>query len=129
MTTEEAMTIEEHVRTALEFLDEAYEQFEAWNIPNGSGKLWCASEQAITAVAKQRGWPYGEKGDEFEAVKRLAAEFNDPSLLTGFSFADQFRANSQIDFMENYSVEPCWSITSSFVLRLVGMARGTHERA
>lgn len=129
MTTEEAMTIEEHVRTALEFLDEAYEQFEAWNIPKGSGKLWCASEQAITAVAKQRGWTYEEERDQFEAVKRLAAELNEPSLLTGFSFADQFHANSQIDFMENYSIEPCWSIASAFVLRLVGMARENHERS
>ena len=89
MTTRE-MTVEEHIQTALTFLDQSEQEFGTGDILQGSEKLWGAVARATIAVAKQRGWPTNSHRNLVDAARSLAEERDDQLLFAQFQVAQVF---------------------------------------
>ena len=123
MTLKAEMTVAQHVQTALAFLDHSDQEFVDGDALQGSEKLWGAASHAITAIAKQRGWPFGKYRARAEAVKRLADEYGDPLLDAYFSVARQFRNNFYRDFMEDEDIQDDRPKVHNFVNRIVEIVR------
>ncbi len=123
MTTRAEIAADQHVRTALTFLDHSGRESADGDAMQGSEKLWGAASHAITAVAKQRGWPFGKYRARAEAVKRLAQEYDDPLLDAYFSVARQFHNNFYRDFMEDDDIEDDRPKVHNFVHRVVDIVR------
>ena len=119
MTTRE-MSVEEHVRTALEFLEESGREFDAGGVLQASEKLWGAASHAVMAAAKERGWEFGQHYALGRAVAALADESSDPSLAAGFSVAEKFHANFYHNFMEEFTIAQDRAIVAEFVHRVTG---------
>ena len=105
------------------FLDHSDRESADGDAMQGSEKLWGAASHAITAVAKQRGWPFGKYRARAEAVKRLAQEYDDPLLDAYFSVARQFHNNFYRDFMEDDDIEDDRPKVHNFVHRVVDIVR------
>ena len=103
MATKSDMTVDQHVQTALTFLDHSDREFAAGDALQGSEKLWGAASHVVTAIAKQRGWPSGKYQARLAAVKRLAGEHDAPILMAQFL--------------------PCPPISQQFLSRLHGRRR------
>ena len=121
MTTKSDMTVDQHVRTALTFLDHSDREFAAGDALQGSEKLWGAASHAVAAIAKQRGWPSGKYQARLAAVKRLAEEHDAPILMAQFSLARQFHSNFYRDFMEDEDMADDRPIIHDFVRRIVDL--------
>ena len=126
MTTK-PMTAEEHARTALTFLDQSEQEFDAGDVLQGSEKLWGAASHAVLAVSKQRGWPTGSHRAIWNATTRLAQERNEPLLQAELSVAEKFHMNFYgggfyNPFSESGAMERDRSIVADFVRRVVGLA-------
>ncbi|MDE2779223.1 MAG: PaREP1/PaREP8 domain-containing protein [Chloroflexota bacterium] len=115
------MLTHEHVQTAQEFLEKAEAEFEAGDILQGSEKLWGAATHAIMANAQLRGWNFGSHKAMGEAVDRLAEEYADESLESGFAAAEKCHANYYHDFMEDYELVRARAIVPRFVNRLLAL--------
>jgi uncharacterized protein (UPF0332 family) len=105
----------EHARAAKASLQSAEAEFTAGEITAGSGRLWRAAVHAVTAVARQRGWPSDGHADVKAAADRLAA--GDIAVIAGFFAAQQFRANATHDFMEPDDVSRGLPLARDFVHR------------
>ncbi len=117
------MTAEEHLQAALDFLRHSGEQFAAGDALQGSEKLWGAASHAVTAIAKQRGWPYGKYRARVTAVNRLSEERNDSSLPSKFFAARQFHNNFYRDFMEDDDLEEGRPMVHDFVHRIAALLK------
>ena len=103
-TTELDMTVDEHLETALVFLEESQREFLAGDTLQGSEKLWGAVSYAVMPIALQRGWGCGSHYLLKSAIKRLSEERDDRSLRLAFGLAEKFHANFYHGFMQSY----CW---------------------
>ena len=119
------MTLEQHARTALQFLEHAERESAAGDNLQGSEKLWGAASHAVTAIAMKRGWPSNKYRDRKAAVSRLTEEYNDPSLAMGLALAHKFHANFYRDFIEDEDLETDRPLVELFVRRIIGMVEGT----
>ena len=117
------MTADEHLQAALDFLRHSDEQFAAGDALQGSEKLWGAASHAVTAIAKQRGWPYGKYRARVTAVNRLSEERNDSSLPSKFFAARQFHNNFYRDFMEDDDLEEGRPMVHDFVHRIAALLK------
>ena len=115
------MLIEDRVRAAQGFLKAADSEFAAGDSMQASEKLWGAATQAIMAVAVERGWPYGSHTALRIAVRRLAEEYDDRSIRTGFGFAEKFHANFYHGFMDDLQIEDERPEVLDFVHRVTGL--------
>ena len=86
-----------------------------------SEKLWGAASQAMIAVAKDRGWQYGSHAALKTAVRHLANEMRDDSILIGFSMAEKFHANFYHGFMDDLQLEDDRPRVREFVHRVTGL--------
>ena len=94
----------------------------AGNYLKGSEKLWEAASHAMTEAAIRRSWPYSDHRELHMAAKRLSDETGDASIAAGLSVADMFRANSRLDFMEEYQVDEDRRVVKAFVERVLELA-------
>ena len=124
------MTVEEHLRTALEFLEHADREFAAGDTLLGSEKLWGAASHAVLSIAKKKGWRFGKYNARVAAVDRLAQEHDDPLLSASFSVAQKFHTNfyrdsiygdSYGDSMEDDEIERDRPTVNAFVRRVAGL--------
>ena len=110
---------QEHAGAARDSLRSAEAHFAAGDNAAGSDRLWQAAVHAVTAVARERGWP----GDGHQAVKaaadRLAAA--DSAFGAGFFAAQQFHANATRDFMEPDDVARGLPLVQDFVQRALAL--------
>ncbi len=113
------MTVADHVRTALEFLEHSEREFSNGDELQGSEKLWGAASHSVMAVAMQRGWRFSKHNAKVAAVNRLAQEYSEPSLVSEFFAAEQFHANFYHDFMEDDVIEMGRPIVERFVRRML----------
>jgi hypothetical protein len=116
------MLIEDRVRAAQGFLEAAEREFASGENMQASEKLWGAATQVIMAVAVERGWPYGNHAALRIAVRRLAEEYEDRSIRTGFGFAEKFHANFYHGFLEHEDMEPNAKLVRRFVSRMLGLS-------
>ena len=123
-TTGQEMTRDQHVATALEFLEHSDQCFETGDLSQGSGKLWGAFSYAITAVSQERGWPYGSRRNTIEAARALAGELDDRYLLVGLAEARSLHTHFHHGALEDYEVEMARPIVRNSVLRILGLLNG-----
>ena len=109
----------EHAQAAEESLEDAEAQFQTRDLVAGSARLWLAAAHAVTAVARERGWPSDGHQDLKAAADRLAA--GDASIISGFFAAQQFHANATHDFMEPDDVARGLPLVQDFVHRTLSM--------
>lgn len=110
---------QEHAGAALDSLRSAEAHFAAGDCAAGSDRLWQAAVHAVTAVARQRGWPSDGHQDVKVAADRLAA--GDPAVIAGFFAAQQFHANATHDFMEPDDVARGLPLVQDFVQRALAL--------
>ena len=122
MTTRRSMTVEDHIRQALEFLDHSDREFEAGDELQGSEKLWGAASHAVMAAAKKRGWRFSKYNARVAAVHTLAAEKNDDSLFPSFQVARHFHSNFYHDVMEDIDIANGRPVVHAFVHRIIAIA-------
>ena len=115
------MLVEDQVRVALGFLEDAEREFAAGDSMQASEKLWGAATQAVMAVAVERSWPYGNHTALRIAVRRLAEEYDDRSIRIGFGFAEKFHANFYHGFMDEFQIEDEQPEVVEFVHRVTGL--------
>ena len=119
------MLIQEHIQTALDFLQAADSEFATGDTLQASEKLWGAASHAVMAFAQQRGWPFGKHAHIKAAADRLASEYDDPSLTSGFTVAQQFHANFYHDFMEEDDLDRARPIVRDYIERLIEIYNDT----
>jgi hypothetical protein len=104
MTVIQESTIAERVAQALEFLDQAEAEFAVGDTRQAAEKLYGAAVQAIIAASRQRGWDYQSHRANKNAALRLAREYDDPSLTTGFATAEKLHIHFHHGDMEDYQL-------------------------
>ena len=114
--------MQEHIELARKFLLDSDQEFDSGDELQGSEKLWGATCQAVTAVAKQRGWRFGKSNHRSHVVERLVEESNETLLEAEFAVAQKFHANFYHDFMEEYEIASGRPIVSRFVHRIIEIA-------
>ena len=107
----------EHARAAEALLPSAEAEFAAGEVAAGSGRLWEAAVHAVTAVARERGWPSDGHGDVKAAADRLAE--GDAAVVAGFLAAQHFHANAAHDFMESDDIARGLPLVKDFVQRIL----------
>ena len=113
------MLVQEHIQTAQDFLDAADREFAAGDTLQGSEKMWGAASHAVMALASQRGWPFGSHRHLKAGADRLAGEYADFSLQSGFAAAQQFHANFYHNFMEEDDLDRTRPVVRDYVERLL----------
>ena len=121
------MTVEEHVETALIFLEQSQQEFGVGDTLQGSEKLWGAVAHGAVAIALMRGWPCGSHYSLKTVAGRLADENYDRSLRLAFAVAEKFHANFYHGFMRDYQLNEDIPIVRAFAEQLVSMAHSTSE--
>ena len=109
----------EHARAAQDSLQSAEAKFAAGDTTAGSDRLWQAAVHAVTAVARQRGWPSDGRREVKTAADRLAA--GDAVIIAGFFAAQQFHANAAHDFMEPDDVARGRPLVEDFVQQALAL--------
>ena len=99
------MTEPEYAASARKFLADSDREFAAGARQQASEKLYGAANVALTAIAMQRGWKHRTHRDMKNAAQRLADEYHDRFLFTGFNTAEKFHKNFFHDEMEDYEIE------------------------
>ena len=113
------LTPQGHAQAARDSLSDAEAQFSTGDVAAGSARLWQAAAHAVTAVARERGWPAAGHQDVKAAADRLAA--GDAAIVAGFFAAQQFHANATHDFMEPDDVARGLPLARDFVHRTLSM--------
>ncbi len=121
------MTVEEHVETALLFLEQSDTEFAAGDVLQGCEKLWGAGAHATMAYCQKLGWNFGDHRSMKLAIRRLARESGDSSLRSGFMVAEKFHANFYHAFMQDFELEDDPPVVHEFVGKLISMVQNSSE--
>ena len=96
------ITASDHARLAWDLLAESDRKFAARQHLPASAALWEATVQAVMAVASYRGWPCdGSRQSLRMTVERLADVGGDELISLKYIYAENFRDNAELDFMES----------------------------
>ena len=115
------MTEPEYAAAARKFLADSDREFAAGERQQASEKLYGAANEALTAIAVQRGWKHRTHRDMKNASQRLADEYDDPFLVGGFSTAEKFHKNFFHDEMEDYEIDVDRPAVHQFVNRVLNL--------
>ncbi len=121
MTTQNETTVEECVEQALAFLAQSEAEFEAGDTRQGAEKLYGAACQVVMAAAKQRGWAFRSHRDNKNTATRLAQEYGDRFLSSGFTTAERFHIHFFHGDMEDYQIEADRPDVSAYVRRMAAL--------
>ena len=115
------MVVEDHIKTAWEFLEASARMFTDGDDVQASEKLWGAAAHAVMAVAQERGWAFSKHGAMNAAVGRLDNDHPELSLRPGFAVAEKFHANFYHDFMESFQIESDRPLVGRFVENVLSL--------
>ena len=118
------MTIQDHIRTAFDFLADSDREFAAGDVLQASEKLWGAASHAVIAVAESRGWGHGSHRALKNAAFRLATELDDMLIRAGFLAAEKFHINFYYNAMEDFEIEEDRPLVHEFVRQVTALASG-----
>ena len=121
MTTQNETTVEECVEQALAFLAQSEAEFEAGDTRQGAEKLYGAACQVVMAAAKQRGWAFRSHRDNKNTAIRLADEYGDRFLATGFTAAERFHVHFFHGDMEDYQIDGDRPEVGAYVRHMVAL--------
>ena len=99
------MLTTDHAQTAVGFLADSDQEFDAGDTLQASEKLWGAAAHAIMAVAQQRGLEYGTHRALINAARSIADEVDDERLRSGILAARHFHSNFYNGTMEPEDIE------------------------
>ena len=119
MTAETETSVEECTAQALKFLAQSDAEFAAGDDRQGAEKLYGAATQAVIAASKQRGWGYRSHRANKNATQRLATEYDDESLVAGFTAAEKFHIHFHHGDMEDYQITIDRPVVRNYVRRMV----------
>lgn len=124
MTTEAApITSSDHARMAWDLLAESDREFAARKRLQASATIWEATVHAVMAVATHRGWPCsGDRLSLRNTIERLAEDAGDNLLSLRYVYAEHFRENADLDFMEYREMAYDGAKARDFVRCLLAMA-------
>ncbi len=97
-------TVEEYAAQSLKYLDQSDAEFATGDTRQGAEKLYGAACQIVIAAAKQRGWNYRSHRDNKNNTMRLADEYDDETLLMGFTAAEKFHVHFYHGNLEDYEI-------------------------
>ena len=102
MTTEATpLTASDHVRMAWDLLAQSDRKFAARKRLQASATLCDATVQAVMAVAAHRNWPCDRSRLSLRnTIERLAEHEGDHLISLKYIYAENFRDNAELDFME-----------------------------
>ena len=118
------MVVEEHIETAWDFIEESDNYFAKGDTLQGSEKTWGAAAHIVMAIAQRRGWPFGTHRSLNIAVRRLADEYDDPTLEPAFGVAEKFHANCYHKFMEDFEYDSGRPAIRQFVEKMQALMDG-----
>ena len=115
------MTEPDYANCARKFLADSDREFAAGERQQASEKLYSAANEALTAMAVQRGWKYRTHRDMKNAAQSLADEYGDLFLVAGFNTAEKFHKNFFHDEMEEYEIEADRPTVHEYVNRVLAL--------
>ena len=115
------MTEREYAECARKFLVDSDRVFASGERQQASEKLYGAANEALAAIAVQRGWKHRTHRDMKNAAQRLADQYSDPFLAAGFNTAEKFHKNFFHDEMEDYEVESDRPTVHLYVNRVLAL--------
>ena len=117
------ITASDHVRMAWDLLAESDRQLAARKHLPASTTLWDATVQAVMAVAAHRGWPCDATRLSLgNTIERLAGQEGDHLISMKYVYAENFRDNAELDFMEYREMAYDGAKARDFVRCLLAMA-------
>lgn len=114
--------IQKHARIARQFLDAADVYFDNGEIVQVSEKLWGAASHATKALCIYRGWKHSRYAHIREAVRRMATEAGDESIMDGYMIAHAHHQNFYTDGMEPEEADPARPRIRLLVSKLLAAA-------
>ena len=120
---EQKMTVEEHVDTALLFLEQSDVELEAGDILQACEKLWGAAAHVSIAMAEQRGWPHGSHRQMKNSLIRFSEQQNDPSLRWLFGLSEKFHRNFYNNHLPRFEIDHDKQDVALFVQRMAQLIR------
>ena len=121
MTTDDGRSVEEYAAQALKFLAQSDAEFAAGDDRQGAEKLYGAATQAVIAASKQRGWGYRSHRANKNSIRRLAEEYSEPFLASGFNSAERFHIHFHHGDMEEYDIAADRPTVRAYVQRMVDL--------
>ena len=121
MTTQHETTAREYVDQAMTFLAQSESEFAQGDTRQGAEKLFGAACQVVMAAARQRGWGYRSHRDNKNTAIRLADEYDDRFLATGFTTAERFHIHFYHGDMEDYQIDGDRPQVSAYVRRMAAL--------
>ena len=115
------MTEPEYAASARKFLADSDRDFDAGARQQASEKLYGAANAALAAMAVRRGWSHHTHRDLKISTQRLADEYDDLSLVSGFALAEKFHQNFIHDEMEDYEIVVDRPAVHNFVNRVLDL--------
>ena len=120
---QQAMTVDEHLDTALLFLEQGGAELDAGDLLQGSEKLWGATAHASIAMAERMGWPHGSHRQMKNAVIRFSEQQSDPSLRWLFGLAEKFHRNFYNNITPQFEIDSDREDVVLYVRRMVELMR------
>ncbi|MDE2786627.1 MAG: hypothetical protein OXL37_08190 [Chloroflexota bacterium] len=92
---------QDYARNARDLLAESDRKFASRKHLSASEMIWQATAQAIMAVAVHRGWHCdGTRLSLRNTIEQLAEDEGDSLISLKYVYAENFRDNAKLDFME-----------------------------
>ena len=121
MAIQRESTVEEYAAQALRFLEQSDAEFAAGDTRQGAEKLYGAACQIVIAASKQRAWGHHSHGENKNAIVRLADEYDDPFLHSGFTVAEKFHVHFHHGNLEDYDIETDRPLVRRYVHRMAAL--------
>ena len=115
------LDMEEHVRTAREFLDKSEQEFAEGDNLQASEKLWGAVAHTVIALTQQRRWQHGGHNELIQAARRLSEEQGDAEIYKQFGKTRRFHANYYHGFLEDYQIDELRPVAHDFIDRVLAL--------
>lgn len=116
-------TAPDHVQIAWDLLAESDRKFAARKRLPASAMLWEATFHSVMAVAVRRGWSCdGSRLSLRNIVERLAEHEGDHLISLKYIYAEHFRDNAELDFMEFRELAYDGAKARDFVRSLLALA-------
>ena len=117
------ITASDHVRMAWDLLAESDRQLAARKHLPASTTLWDATVQAVMAVAAHRGWPCDATRLSLRnTIERLAEQEGNHLISLKYVYAENFRDNAELDFIEFRELAYDGAKARDFIRCLLAMA-------
>ena len=121
-------TVAKRVTQSMAFLGQAEAEFAIGDTRQGAEKLYGAAVQAIIAASLQRGWKYDSHRANKNASREIANEYDDTSLINGFSAAEKLHIHFHHGNMEDYQIAVDRQGVRGYVKHLLALVEEYEER-